>query len=120
MTCKFVLKCIIREKLLVDKNELIKAVAKTFSIKICFFLEYLTYMYVCIHTYIHTYIHIYIYIYTYIYIFIGSSWVHKLFYCCHLFNNWCKYFHLWQLGTSITKSSIIILTTVSYKSTLNK
>ena len=36
MTCKFVLKCIIREKGLVDNNELVKAVAETFSIKICF------------------------------------------------------------------------------------
>ena len=35
MTCKFV-KCIIREKLLVDNNELIKAVAETFSIEISF------------------------------------------------------------------------------------
>ena len=36
MTCKFVLKCSIREKRLVDNNELIKAVAKIFSIKIGF------------------------------------------------------------------------------------
>ena len=36
MTCKFVLKCITREKWLVDNNELVKAVAETFSIKICF------------------------------------------------------------------------------------
>ena len=36
MTCKFVLKCVIREKWLVDNNELVKAVAETFSIKICF------------------------------------------------------------------------------------
>ena len=48
MTCKFVLKCIIREKWLVNNNELVKAVAETFSIKICFvfvffvfFFEYL-------------------------------------------------------------------------------
>ena len=36
MTCKFVLKCSIREKLLVDNNELIKAVAEIFSVKIFF------------------------------------------------------------------------------------
>ena len=35
MTRKFLLKCIIREKLLVYNNELIKAVAKTFSIFDC-------------------------------------------------------------------------------------
>ena len=44
MTCKFLLKCIIREKLLVDNNELIKAVAEAFSIKICFVLYAITFM----------------------------------------------------------------------------
>ena len=48
MTCKFVLKGIIREKLLVDNNELIKTVAETFSTKIFFFFffEYLVYKYI--------------------------------------------------------------------------
>ena len=57
MTCKFVLKCSIREKLLVDNNELIKAVAEIFSVKIVFVFSLNT-----------LYIHIYIYIHTYIYI----------------------------------------------------
>ena len=39
MTCKFVLKCIIREKWLVDNNDLVKAVAETFSIRICLFFS---------------------------------------------------------------------------------
>ena len=37
-----------------------------------------------------------------------------------MLNNWCKYFHLWQLMTSITMSSIITSTTIFYKSTLSK
>ena len=36
MTCKFVLKCIIREKWLVNDNELIKGVVEIFSIMIGF------------------------------------------------------------------------------------
>ena len=36
MTCKFVLKCSIRENWLVDNNELIKTVAEIFSVKIVF------------------------------------------------------------------------------------
>ena len=44
MTCKFLLKCIIREKLLIDNNELIKAVAEAFSVKICFALYAITYI----------------------------------------------------------------------------
>ena len=44
MTCKFLLKCIIREKLLIDNNGLIKAVAEAFSVKICFALYAITYM----------------------------------------------------------------------------
>ena len=39
---------------LVDNNELIKAVAETFSIKICF-----VYIYIYIYIYIFVYIHIY-------------------------------------------------------------
>ena len=66
MTFKFVLKCIIREKWFVDNNELVKAVAETFSIKICF--VYLIYMCVYIYKYIYIYI-IYIYIYMYKYIY---------------------------------------------------
>ena len=54
MTFKFVLKCIIREKWFVDNNELVKAVAETFSIKICF--VYLIYMCVYIYKYIYIYI----------------------------------------------------------------
>ena len=40
MTCKFVLKCIIRKKMTAD-NELVKAAAETFSIKFgfVFFIE---------------------------------------------------------------------------------
>ena len=38
MTCKFVLKCIIREKWLVDNNELVKVVAETFSIYIYIYI----------------------------------------------------------------------------------
>ena len=68
MTCKFVLKCIIREKWLVDNNELVKAVAETFSIKICFLslsaLLYILYIYIL---YISYYFILYIYIYIYIY-----------------------------------------------------
>ena len=56
MTCKFVLKCSIREKLLVDNNELIKAVAEIFSVKIVFVFSLNT---LYIHIYIYTYIHIY-------------------------------------------------------------
>ena len=44
MTCKFVLKGIIREKLLVDNNELIKTVAETFSTKIFFFFLNILYI----------------------------------------------------------------------------
>ena len=62
MTCKFVLKCIIREKWLVDNNELIKAVAETFSIKICFYF-FFEYLYIYIYIYIYTYIVYSIYIY---------------------------------------------------------
>ena len=40
MTCKFVLKCSIREKWLVDNNELIKAVAEIFSVKIAFVFSF--------------------------------------------------------------------------------
>ena len=60
MTCKFLLKCIIREKWLADNNELVKAVAETFSIKICSLsLSTLLYIYI-----IYIYISYYIYIYT--------------------------------------------------------
>ena len=54
MTCKFALKCSIREKWLVNVNELIKAIAKIFSIMICFcfLLEYLVYIYIHIYVYI--------------------------------------------------------------------
>ena len=48
MTCKFVLKGIIREKLLVDNNELIKTVAETFSTKIFFFF-FLNILYISIY-----------------------------------------------------------------------
>ena len=47
MACKFVLKCIIREKWLVDNNDLVKAVAETFSIKICFVFPWINiYIYI--------------------------------------------------------------------------
>ena len=48
---------------------------------------------------------------------IASSQVYKRLHCCHLFNDWCKYFHHRQQGFSITRSIIIILTTVFYQST---
>ena len=73
MTWKFVLKYIIREKLLVDNNKLIKAVAKIFSIKICFVFSlntlYMPYIYLSVYIYVYIYIHIHMYIYTYIYIY---------------------------------------------------
>ena len=52
MTCKSVLKCVTREKLLVDNNELIKAVDETFSITIWFAFS-LIYIYIYIHIYIY-------------------------------------------------------------------
>ena len=65
MTCKFLLKCIIREKWLADNNELVKAVAETFSIKICSLsLSTLLYIYI-----------IYIYILLYIYILFISYYL---------------------------------------------
>ena len=72
MTCKFVLKCIITEKLLVDNNDLVKAVAKTFLIKIFVFslntLYIYMYIYINIYIYIYRYIHTQTHIYTYMYI----------------------------------------------------
>ena len=78
MTLKFVLKCIIREKLLVHNNEVIKAAAVTFSIKICFVFSLNTlYIYIL-------YIYIYIlYIYIYIYIYICDKFSFSFFeFCC--------------------------------------
>ena len=59
MTYKLISKCIIREKWLVDNNELVKTVAETFSIKICFVFSLNI---LCVYIYIYIYRHTYIYI----------------------------------------------------------
>ena len=52
MSCKFVLKCILRAKWFVDNNELIKAVAEIFSIIIYYLFLLFPYIYIYIYIYI--------------------------------------------------------------------
>ena len=63
MTRKFVLRCIMREKCIVDNIGLIKAVAEIFSIMICFCINIYIYIY---NTDLYTTYEIYIDIYTHI------------------------------------------------------
>ena len=87
MTCKFVLKCSIREKWLVDNNELIKTVAEIFSVKIVFVFSY-----------------IYIYIDTYIYMYITG---HNIQYICiymYIYGHiWSYIYHIYDLYESCSE-----------------